>query len=72
MSDESGYVKLSKEKFPHPKYEWIGEWKVHIGAETDPEGYTYSADFVHKYHKDRNLMDALRRRKWVRMCQKKQ
>lgn len=61
---------MGKDKHPHPGYEWIDDWKMVISNETDSEGYTYSADLVHKYHKDRNLLDALRRKKWVRKCRK--
>lgn len=72
-SDKDGELYLPKESFSLPGKEWGWDtiWYIDKHNEfTDESGWTYAIDFTSNFHKRQNTFDVVRRRKWVRMCEK--
>lgn len=48
---------------------WLQEWKIESNCgskEENQDGWSYAKSFESKFHKERGLLDLVRRRKWVR------
>jgi hypothetical protein len=74
-SDESGgrQIDQSRIELPDPtRWQWVNNWEISKEFLTDPEGWEYAGSFntKGKWNKANNLFDAVRRRKWVRTCDK--
>lgn len=74
-SDESGgrQIDQSRIELPDPtRWQWVNNWEISKGFLTDPEGWEYAGSFntKGKWNKANSLFDAVRRRKWVRTCDK--
>jgi len=79
-SDINGAMHLPKESFSLPtpangggkEWEWEDIWHVEkIPEFTDANGWQYAVDFNSNFHGHKNLLDVVRRRKWVRVCRQK-
>jgi len=77
----NGVMHLPKESFKLPtpangggrEWEWEDIWHVEkIPEFTDSNGWQYAVDFNSNFHGHKNLLDVVRRRKWVRVCRQKQ
>ncbi len=74
FSDYNGMMTLPKESFklPSNQWEWEDIWHVEKLPEfTDNEGWSYSIDFNSPFHSAKGMLDAVRRRKWVRVARLK-
>ena len=70
-SDQNGMMSLPKDSFKLPgrDWEWEDIWHVEKLPEfTDQEGWQYGIDFNSNFHGTKGIFDAVRRRKWVRVC----
>lgn len=73
-SDLNGMMNLPKESFklPGKEWEWEDIWYVEKSAEfTDENGWQYAVDFNGNFHGHKGIFDAVRRRKWIRVCRQK-
>ncbi|CDW73311.1 tectonin beta-propeller repeat-containing protein 1 [Stylonychia lemnae] len=73
-SDQKGEMQLPKEAFklPSKDWEWEDIWHVDKHPEfTDDDGWSYGVDFSSPFHKHQGMFDVVRKRKWVRVCKKK-
>lgn len=69
-SDQQGKLNVLPRTKAPPGYEWTGEWRVMINLdETDEEGFQYSSDFLTSFHREKKLLDVIRRRRWTRLCE---
>lgn len=74
FSDYNGMMTLPKESFrlPSSQWEWEDIWHVERLPEfTDADGWQYSIDFNSTFHAAKGMLDAVRRRKWIRVAREK-
>lgn len=73
-TDYNGMLHLPKDSFklPSSAWEWEDIWHVERTPEfTDADGWSYAIDFNSAFHAAKGLLDAVRRRKWVRVARLK-
>jgi hypothetical protein len=73
-SDYNGMMNMPKESFklPSSAWEWEDIWHIERTPEfTDADGWSYAIDFNSGFHASKGLLDAVRRRKWVRVARLK-
>jgi len=70
-SDAKGQ-KLTKEEIqlPGPGWVWEDDWQVMLSPNTDKQGWSFAEDFESAFHPQNNMLDLVRKRRWVRCAVK--
>ena len=72
-SDKTGRLRVLPRDKPSSGFFWTSEWLIDIDLDhTDKDGFEYSPRLINEFHKDNNLLDTIRRRRWKRTCMTKQ
>lgn len=62
---------MQPRKDPPIGWEWLGKWEpIKNMKNTDMEGYEYANDLMPHAFNENKTFKAIRRRKWIRLCQK--
>ena len=59
---------LPRSKVPRG-YTWTSEWMIDVEeGRTDKDGFVYATRLTKEFHRENNLLDTIRRRRWKRVC----